>query len=157
MCMLTRGQPSYNSTYNPKSQYLYNKFPKDMRKRVARYRQCTFTGLEVEIMNQSVNCVVVSMDQICDHPALKKCFKRLRRKMLTYKPSLKPHKCRIYRAALRWEPNVVCIGTDPARAYEQWQKLGVKCLDSPSLVFEASSFEPLDSFIRTLDKANSGN
>lgn len=46
---------------------------------------------------------------------------------------------------------------DPARAYEQWQKLGVKCLDSPSLVFEASSFEPLDSFIRTLDKANSGN
>lgn len=46
---------------------------------------------------------------------------------------------------------------DPARAYEQWQKLGVKCLDSPSLVFEASSFELLDSFIRTLDKANSGN
>ena len=46
---------------------------------------------------------------------------------------------------------------DPARAYEQWQKLGVKCLDSPSLVFEASSFEPLDSFIRTLYKANSGN
>ena len=46
---------------------------------------------------------------------------------------------------------------DPARAYEQWQKLGVKCLDSPSLVFEASSFEPLDSFIRTLNKANSGN
>ena len=81
MCMLTRGQPSYNSTCNPKSQYLYNKFPKDMRKRV----------------------------------------------------------------------------DDPARAYEQWQKLGVKCLDSPSLVFEASSFEPLDSFIRTLDKANSGN
>lgn len=49
------------------------------------------------------------------------------------------------------------FGIDPARAYEQWQKLGVKCLDSPSLVFEASSFEPLDSFIRTIDKANSGN
>lgn len=109
--------------------------------------------------------------------------------MLTCKPSLKPHKRRIYRAAFRWKPNVVCIGIknrkesqvkywlarrgvvyycipegfytfrayDPARAYEQWQRLGVKCHDSPSLVFEASSFVSLDSFMRTLDKTNSGN